>query len=74
MTIDMPPVPPAVVEFYDNPKLVGEWRGYKVYAEDYGEDNPAIGLPQFVLYKNNKARLTTEDEAFAFIKEAPEKD
>lgn len=67
-------IPSEVKKFYNNPKLVGEWQGYQVYANDYGEEPPAIGLPEFVLYKDGKARLTTEDEAFAFLKTLPDED
>lgn len=63
-----------VKEFYDNPQFVCDWRGYKVFAEDYGNDAPAIGLPQFVIYKDGKARLTTPKEAFEIIKTLPDKD
>lgn len=63
-----------VKKFYNNPKYVGIWNGYKVYCEDYGEGRPAIGLPQFVVYKDGKARLTTENEAFEIIKQSPDEE
>lgn len=72
MTTDLPPIPPAVQEFYTKPVYVGDWHQYKVYCQDYGKDAPAIGLPQFVFYKDGQARLSSEEEAFAFIKESPE--
>ena len=65
-------IPSEVKEFYDQPELVGEWKGYQVYANSFGKDAPAIGLPEFVLYKDGKAKLTTEDEAFDFIKTLPD--
>ena len=61
-----------VKKFYDNPKYVCDWHKYKVFAEDYGKDAPAIGLPQFVLYKEGKARLSSTNEAFEIIKTLPE--
>lgn len=63
-----------VKEFYNNPQYVCDWQGYKVFAEDYGDDGPAIGLPQFVIYKDGKARLTTTEEAFKIISTLPDKD
>ena len=57
-----------VKEFYDKPIFVCDWKGYKVFAEDYGKDAPSIGLPQFVLYKDGKARLSSNKEAFEIIK------
>lgn len=63
-----------VKEFYDNPIYVCNWEGYKVFAEDYGKDAPVIGLPQFVLYKDGKARLTTDKEAFEIINTLPDED
>ena len=66
---------PEITKYYNNPILVGNWNGYKVYAEKYdGEDAPAIGMPQFLLFKDNKTRLTTEEEAFQIIRNIPEKD
>lgn len=67
-------IPQQVSKFYENPKFVGDWQGYQVYAESYGGDSPSIGLPQFVLYKDNSARLSTVEEAFEFIKASPDKD
>ena len=64
----------AIKKYFDNPVFVCEWEGFKVYAEDFGEIAPAIGLPRFVLYKEGKARLTTEKEAFAIIENLPDKD
>lgn len=63
-----------VKEYYDDPKFVCDWNGYKVFAADYGKDAPAIGLPQFALYKDGKVRLTTNDEAFEIIKTLPDED
>lgn len=63
-----------VKEFYNNPQYVCDWQGYKVFAEDYGDDAPAIGLPQFVIYKDGKARLTTTEEAFKIIGTLPDED
>lgn len=64
----------TVKEFYNNPQFVCDWQEYKVFAEDYGNDAPAIGLPQFVLYKDGKARLTSTEEAFTIIKTLPDED
>lgn len=66
--------PEQVKELYNKPIFIRQWKGYDVYCEDYGEEAPAIGLPQFALYKDGKARLTTEEEAFAFIKDSPSED
>ena len=43
-----------------------EWKGFKVYGLDFGND-ATIGLPMFILEKENQARLTTEEEAFAIL-------
>lgn len=67
-------IPQEVKNLYSKPSYVCDWRGYKVYAQDYGEDYPAIGLPQFVIYKDNKARLTKTEEAFEIIKTLPDED
>ena len=67
-------IPKEVYKFFNTPAYVGEWEGYKVYAEDYGEEAPAIGLPDYVLYKEGEARKSTEDEAFAFLKTLPDED
>lgn len=47
------------------------WRGYDVYLPVYGDgDSPAcIGLPLIIPVKNGKIRLSTEDEAFAYLDE-----
>lgn len=49
------------------------WNGYKVYGLDFGE-NATVGLPMFILEKNNQVRLTTEDEAFAIIDTLPDEE
>ena len=67
-------IPQQVKELYSNPVYVCEWRGYKVYAQDYGNSYPAIGLPQFAIFKNDNARLTKTDEAFDIIKTLPDED
>ena len=67
-------IPDKVKELHKESKFVGKWNGYNVYAEFFKGGIPAIGLPRFILYKNGEARFTTEDEAFAFIKDNPEND
>jgi hypothetical protein len=47
------------------------WRGYDVYSPIYGDDDGSacVGLPLIILVKNGKIRLSTEDEAFAYLDE-----
>lgn len=61
---------------YDNVEYAGKWRGYEVYKPgvDYGtEKEPAIiGLPLIILVKGNEIKLSTVDEAFAYLDSLPD--
>lgn len=71
MTIDMPPVPPAIIEFAENAgykwgvEYDGKWKEYDIY---YPFSRPRInrecnGLPQYILMDNNKSiRWNTIEE------------
>lgn len=65
-------IPMAVKEKYDNPRFVCEYKGYQVYSEDFGEDCPSIGMPEFLLYANNSVRYATEDEIHAIFEMLPD--
>ena len=43
-----------------------DFNGYEVFKPVY-RGNPAIGLPLIVLKKGDEVRISTPDEAFAFI-------
>ena len=43
-----------------------DFNGYEVYKPVYRED-VAIGLPLIVLKKGDEVRISTPDEAFAFL-------
>lgn len=63
---------------YDKVEYSGKWRGYDVYTPevDYGtEKEPAIiGLPLIILVKGNEIRLSTPDEAFAYLDTLPDEE
>ena len=68
MAVDMTP-PPAVVELTKNIKdkhtirYEADWKGYKVFLLSYPEyEIGESGLPIFILYKDNKARVATDEE------------
>ena len=44
-----------------------EWRGFQVYIPQY-ENNPCIGLPLVILQKGKEVRLSTPEEAEAYLK------
>lgn len=53
-------IPKAVEEW-------GSWNGYKVFVPDYGfwengEELPEIGLPEYILVKDNEVRLASVEE------------
>lgn len=53
-------IPKAVKEW-------GSWNGYKVFIPDYdfeevGEEPPEIGLPEFILAKDDVVRLANAEE------------
>ena len=65
-------IPKIVKEKYNNPRFVCKFEDYQVYSEDFGEDCPAIGMPEFLLYKNNTVRYATEDEIHAIFDLLPD--
>ena len=56
---------------YEGAEYLGKWRGYDVYNPNIAgasETNPAIvGLPLIILVKGDKIRMSTPDEAFAYL-------
>lgn len=68
MTTDLPPIPPAVVEFVkpDKYKKVfyeGKWKNYEVYYVSFPKDKGLdVGLPLFVIYDGNTVRYPNNDE------------
>ena len=50
-----------------------KWNGYTVYIPTYAPDpfgsKPCIGLPVCILARNGQCRLSTHEEAFAYIRE-----
>lgn len=70
MTIDMPPVPPAVVQFAEKAgykwgvEFVRDWNGYQVFFPEL-EPSPVeidTGLPQYILLKDKKLRWADSKE------------
>jgi hypothetical protein len=65
-------IPALVKEKYDNPRFICEYNGYQVYSENYGEDFPAIGMPEFLLFKDDSVRYATENEINAIFEMLPD--
>lgn len=63
---------------YDGTEYQGKWRGYDVYeptTKGATETDPAIiGLPLIILVKGNDIRLSTPDEAFAYLDTLPDEE
>lgn len=81
--VDMPTVPPAVVEIVEKIKYKHEisyydnWKSYKVYQvsfPDLEEEGTEWGLPGLILYKNGKARNATVDEQYNILFNLDEED
>ena len=47
--------------------FLGNWNGYKVYSIDY-EKGLKTGQLYFLLEKDNKVRLSEEQETYAIVK------
>lgn len=74
MSIDLPPVPPTVIEFVGNPKTkheityYGEWGNYKIYNVSYPEyEIGEWGLPTLVLYNDNDIHYANPKEQDAIL-------
>ena len=54
---------------YKDVKYIDKWRGFDVYEPIYSdtEDIAYIGLPYVILVKGDNIRMSTEEEAFAFL-------
>ena len=53
---------------YDTAEYWTSWKGYDVYSPDFTDDEiHCIGLPQVILVKNNKARMTKGEEGLNII-------
>lgn len=49
----------AQKSIYDTVEYIGMWRGYEVYEPQFNDDEThCIGLPSFILVKNNSIRWT----------------
>ena len=63
---------------YSGAQYSGKWNGYEVYNPTYEgatEEEPAIiGLPLIILVKGNEIRLSTPDEAFAYLDTLPDEE
>lgn len=55
----------AILEQYDTEWQKGVWNGYTVY-DSILPQRAIIGPPHIILIKDNKARLSTVEEAFAY--------
>ena len=57
---------------FDTLEYLGKWDGYKVYSPIYTnlKDNevPIIGLPLYVLEKDDEVRLSDDNECFKIMK------
>lgn len=48
---------------YDTARYFKRWNDYDVYcADDEGNEVQFVGLPQYILVKDGKARITKGDE------------
>lgn len=74
--VDMPPVPPAVVELVPKQDIehkfsyYGQWKDYSVYQLNFPEleeEGTEWGLPSLILYKEGKARNATVNEQDAIL-------
>lgn len=55
---------------YDSAIYLEKWRKYKVYEPVFNNEGVNIvGLPLMILVDGNKIRMTTADEAFAYLDE-----
>lgn len=53
----------AQSSIYDGVKYLGKWKGFEVYDPVFDDDEPRfIGLPQYILEKENKFRWSQGDE------------
>ena len=48
-----------------------DWRGYQVFSPIYSREEglACVGLPLIILVKDGKIRMSTEEEAFAYLDE-----
>ena len=65
-------IPEEVKDKYNNPRFVCNYKEYQVFCEDYGEDCPAIGMPEFLLYKDGSVRYASEEEIHEIFKMLPD--
>lgn len=69
-----------IIEFarkngYDGAVPKGMWRDYKVYEPTFEGDKPMnVGLPLMILVKGEEIRLSTPDEAFAYLDTLPDEE
>jgi hypothetical protein len=61
----------AVMNGYPQIRKAKNWRGYEVYEPVFFED-VYIGLPLIILVKGDSIRLSSVDEAFAYLEEQPD--
>ena len=53
----------AKSSIYDSVNYLGKWRGYEVYVPEFDNDEPRfIGLPEYILEKDNKFRWSKDGE------------
>lgn len=53
----------AKSSIYDGVEYLGKWKGFEVYDPIFDDDEPRfIGLPQYLLEKENKFRWSKGDE------------
>lgn len=68
MTMDLPPIPPAVVEFAElkDGEIInfeGTWKDYQVYYVSCpSKEEIEWGLPIYILYNNRTLRYYNPDE------------
>ena len=61
----------AVMNGYPQIRNAKNWRGYEVYEPVFFEPT-YIGLPLIILVKGDSIRLSSVDEAFAYLEEQPD--
>lgn len=65
-------IPKEVAKIYSKPEFVCDFKDYQVFCENYGEDCPSIGMPEFLLFKDGKTRYADEKEIHEIMKSLPD--
>jgi len=64
--------PKEVTKIYNKPELVCNYKKYQVFCENYGDNVPSIGMPEFLLYDGKSTRYANENEIHEIIALLPD--